>query len=417
MAPNGAGGMGEVWGGGAMNSGIPTVLHVVNSFNQGGSERQAVQLIRLLHETGRYRICVAVQNDVGPLRADVARIASGGIARFPLTSFYDRNALHQWRQFRRFVREHKVDIVHTHDFYTNVFGMFGAAAGPARVRIASRRETAGTRSRAQKIVERFAYRFAKAIVANGEAVRSFLIAEGVPSAKIEVIHNSLDVATMALEPDFDRTSALERLRLPLDRKHRFVTMVANMRLAVKDHPMFLRAAKQVSMSIPEAMFVVAGEGELTESVRAMARGMGLVEKVHFIGECEHVAELLAVSDVCALSSKAEGLSNAILEYMAAARPAVVTDVGAAREIVTEGETGHLVPSGDSVTMAARIIALLQDPARAARIGEAARQSVIAKFSCEARLARTERLYERLLSARSPATQAYHRSEPDAEERS
>ena len=123
---------------------------------------------------------------------------------------------------------------------------------------------------------------------------------------------------------------------------------------MKDHPTFLRAAKRVHEAVPEAAFVLAGEGRLTDSLRALAAELGLARDAFFIGRCSRIAELLAVSDVCVLSSKAEGFSNSILEYMAAARPVVVTNVGGAREAVAEGETGYLVEAGDDETMAARI---------------------------------------------------------------
>jgi glycosyltransferase involved in cell wall biosynthesis len=112
-----------------------------------------------------------------------------------------------------------------------------------------------------------------------------------------------------------------------------------------------------------------------------------------------VGDLLSVSDVCVLSSKAEGFSNSILEYMAAARPAVVTDVGGAREAVEDGHNGYVVAPGDDEALAARVASLLEDPERARRMGEEGRRIVEAKFSCEAQLARTEALYESLLAKR------------------
>ena len=94
-----------------------------------------------------------------------------------------------------------------------------------------------------------------------------------------------------------------------------------------------------------------------QPLKALVVRLELEGKVHFLGHCDRVAELLAVSDVCVLSSTAEGFSNAILEYMAAARPVVATDVGGAREAVVEGATGYLVPAGDDERMAARILSL------------------------------------------------------------
>ena len=160
--------------------------------------------------------------------------------------------------------------------------------------------------------------------------------------------------------------------------------------------MFLRSARQVKEAVPDAAFLLAGEGELSDSLRALARELGIDDSTFFLGRCENVAELLSVSEVCVLSSKAEGFSNSILEYMAAARPVVVTDVGGAREVVVEGETGYLVSSGDDAMMAARLIELLRDPEKARLMGGRGRRVVEEKFSCEAQLARTEELYDQLL---------------------
>jgi glycosyltransferase involved in cell wall biosynthesis len=182
-------------------------------------------------------------------------------------------------------------------------------------------------------------------------------------------------------------------------------MVANMRLDVKDHPMFLRAAKRVAEVVHDVAFVIAGEGELTESIRMTAIEMGLAEKVFFIGECTNVSLLLSQSEICVLSSKAEGFSNSILEYMAAARPVVVTDVGGAREVVANGKNGFLVPSRDDAAMADRIIELMADPGAARMMGECGRRIVTEKFSCQSRLEATENLYERLIGERASAIES------------
>ncbi|MBO0799338.1 MAG: glycosyltransferase, partial [Blastocatellia bacterium] len=148
---------------------------------------------------------------------------------------------------------------------------------------------------------------------------------------------------------------------------------------------------------PKARFIVAGLGPLTDKMRALADDLGIGADVFFIGPCDRIAELLAISDVCVLSSTAEGFSNSILEYMGAARPVVVTDVGGAREAVIEGETGFLVAARDDATMADRITELLLDPQRASEMGARGRSVVEEKFSTSVRLERTERLYHRLLS--------------------
>ena len=373
------------------------VLLLIDSFEMGGAEGQILLLARLLLESGRFGVHLACLKRHGLLLEEAERLGVGHIPEFPLNSFYDRNMVVQLRRFNAFLREREVDVVHTEGFYTNVFGITGAALARVPARIAFRGETGGWRTRKQNLVERSVFRLASVVHANSEAVRRFLISDGVPSEKIAVIYNGLDMARVAPPSDLRRKDALAMLGLPHSESRRFITIVANMRHEVKDHQMFLRAARRVRESVPEAAFALAGEGELTDSLRALAVELGLERDAFFIGRCDRVAELLFVSDVCALSSQAEGFSNSILEYMGAARAVVATDVGGAREVIREGETGYLVSSGDDEAMAARIIALLREPERARAMGERGRLVVQQSFSAQAQLDRTEGLYDRLLA--------------------
>jgi L-malate glycosyltransferase len=379
----------------------PRVLQLLESFHRGGSERQAAQLVRLLHERNRYEIHVACLDADGVFRAEVESLGLGEIREYPLTSFHDRNAIAQVRRFARHLRDAGIEVVHTHGFYTNIFGMAAAALARVAMRVASRRETGGIRTGAQRRVERLAYRVANAIVANAEEVRRQLVAEGVPEGKVVTIHNGIDVDRVVPPAGVPRKDTLEMLGLRGDPERRFVTIVANMRLPVKDHPTFLRAARSVAAAVPGTEFVVAGGGPLAAAMRRLATELGVARSTHFIGECGRIAELLSVSQVCVLSSRAEGFSNSMLEYMAAARPVVATDVGGAREAIVEGESGYLVPAGDPEALASRVVSLLRDPERAAAMGRRGRRVVEERFSCAAQRARVEALYDAGLGARSP----------------
>ena len=340
----------------------------------------------------------------GVLRDEAEELGLGEIPEYRLTSFYDRNMVTQLRRFARFLRQREINIVHTHDFYTNVFGMAAARMARVPVRIASRRETTGWRTQAQKFVERLSYRMAHCIVANAEAVRGQLVEEGIRAEKIVTIYIGLDMQRIKLRPCLSRAAILASLNLQHHSSNRFVTIVANLRHPVKDHPTFLRAASRVYRSAPNAQFVIAGEGELIKPMKELAVQLGLERVTHFIGRCDRVAELLAVSDVCVLSSKAEGFSNSILEYMAAGRPVVVTDVGGAREAVIDNETGYVVPAGDDEAMAQRITCLLEQPEMAQAMGRKGQKRIEENFSCRAQLEREESLYDRLLrpSHRGPS---------------
>ncbi len=373
------------------------VVQLIDSFNQGGSERQALQLTRLLAESGHFKVQLACLSPQGSLRSTIDDLDLGEIPSFPLNSFYDVNAISQLRRFAGWLRSSRIAILHTHDFYTNIFGMAAATLARLPVRIASMRETAGMRTTAQKRVQRIAYSLAHHIVANSNAVRDTLVAGGIALEKVTVIYNGLDFRRLRA-PAASRHETLSTLGLQpeVTTHRRFISIVANMRHEVKDYPMFLRAARRVAEAVPEAAFLLAGEGELTHSLRVVANELGIQDSTYFLGRCERIAELLDISDVCVLSSRAEGFSNSILEYMAAGRPVVATNVGGASESVLEGETGYLVASGDDEAMAARLISLLREPQKAKAMGENGKRLVERKFSCEAQRARTEELYNRLL---------------------
>jgi glycosyltransferase involved in cell wall biosynthesis len=386
---------------------------MVPSFHQGGSERQGVQLARLLSSSGACRVTLASLERDGVLLPEAERLGLGELPEYPLTSFYDRNMLTQLRRCAALLKEQAIDVVQTFDFYTNVFGLAAATMARVPVRIAARRETKGHRTPAQHWVERRAFALAHVIVANAEAVRGELIRDGVPPSKVVTMHNGVDMSRVAPIADLNRAAVLASLGLPTAPERRLVTIVANLRSPYKDHPTFLKAAKKVSEVVPEAAFVLAGEGPLIEDMRVMARELGIEDQTFFLGRCMRTAELLAVSEVGVLSSKdGEGFSNAIIEYMAAARPVVATDVGGAREAITPGETGYIVPTRDHEKMAARILELLLEPERARTMGECGKLIVEEKFSSETQLARTLELYDRHLKRAAlpvaPSAEIVHR---------
>jgi glycosyltransferase involved in cell wall biosynthesis len=374
------------------------VLQLIHAFIEGGSERQMIQLTKLLLESGKYRVHVACLDGTGALRQEIDRLGFSEVAEFPLTSFYDSNMLLQLRRFRDHVRKRDIRLVHTHDFYSNIFGMAGSALSGVPVRMASRRETQGMRTQNQKRGELLAFKLAHRIIANAEAVRDQLLLEGVPGKKISVVYNGLDLARLTPQSS-TRSEILTLLGLSAMEETpglKFVTIVANLKHDVKDHPMFLRAARRIQAAVPEARFLIAGTGELLAPMRALAAELGIGSHSFFLGRCAQVPELLSISDVCVLSSKAEGFSNAILEYMAAEKPVVATNVGGAREAVIEGETGYLVASNDDEKMAQRIVDLLRNPELALSMGQAGRRRVETRFSCQAQLGKTEQIYEELL---------------------
>lgn len=373
----------------------PNVLFIIDSFEQGGSERQAMQLLTQLHASGKCRVYLACLQNRGSLRAEADRLGIGEIHEYALNSFYDLNFATQLRSLVRFIKEKKIEVVHTHCFYTNIFGMTGAFLAGVRARVTSKGETDGFRTPMQKRAERAAFRLSHRVIANCLVVQNQLVREGVSPAKIIQHYNGLDLERLKVREGLRREEALAGFGLPSER--RYLSIVANLRNPVKDHPMFLRAAARVRAAVPDAGFAIAGEGELMQSLRELASELGLQDDVFFIGRCDRVADLLFASTIGVLSSKAEGFANAILEYMAAGLPVVATEVGGAREAIAEGETGYTVASGDDEKMAARIIELLNEPEKARAMGQRGKVVAAEKFSCDRHLQNTLELYDELLS--------------------
>jgi glycosyltransferase involved in cell wall biosynthesis len=372
----------------------PRVLQLIGSFHNGGSERQAIALTRLLKDEGSVDVSLAVLTNEGSLKGEVEKLDLGVIAEFPLTSFFRPSFLRQTRLLAAHLRDNNINVIHTHDFYTNVIGMAAAASAGTFARIASKREIEGMRTKGQDRIERLAFGASSKIVVNSAAVREHLATRGLKARRLEIIHNGVNVEVF--DGAKSRASAIRR-KLDLPEETKLVTVVANLRHDVKNIPLLLRAADLVLQHGVEATFVVAGEGELKTDLEAMAVQLGIERYTYFVGRCDDVPGLLAASTVCVLPSRAEGFSNSVLEYMAAGKPVVVTDVGGASEVVVEGETGYLVASDDSEAMAERIIELLRDDNKAAKFGAAARERVAAEFSTARQLEKTLDLYHRLLA--------------------
>jgi len=370
---------------------MTNVLQFIGSFHQGGSERQAVQLTRLLREDKTYNIYAATLNKEGVLLNEIENLDLPEIPEFKLKSFYDANFLFQMKKCVKFLRDNNIEIVHTHDFYTNVFGIAAARLANVKCKIASKRETSAVRSKAQKIIEKRIFKMADRIVANSEAVKNYLISENVAADKIKVIYNGLDAARLT-PTQTNRTKIRESLNLPIDENAKFITLVANLRHEVKNQPMFLRAAQKVLQKFPDAHFVLAGEGDLKTNLENLAKELEIEKNTHFIGRCTQIPELLSISYVCVLTSFAEGFSNSIIEYMSAGKPVVATEVGGAVEAIIENETGFLVESNDDEAMANRLIELLENEEKAVKFGEKAKQIVEEKFSMRNQLDKTLELY-------------------------
>lgn len=369
------------------------VAQFVGSFHQGGSESQAVQLSRMLRAAGEFEVLILTLDKSGSLLEQFGSSEVEEISEYKLNSFLSTGFLTQLFRCAKFLRQNKIDIVHTHDFYSNVFGMFAARLAGVDIPIASRRETKGIRTRNQERLERLAFRLSTAITVNAGAVEKYLLAAGVDKRKITLIYNGVDLDKF--EPVIEDRS-LTCSQLGLDPEKRFVTLVANLRHGVKNQAMLLRCAKRLKEDFPDVQFVFAGEGERKRFLIELSRKLEVEDSCRFIDRCRTIPELLSISEICVLTSYAEGFPNSILEYMAAGKPVVATNVGGVGECVSDGKSGFLVGSDDDREMSAKLGILLGDGTLAKRFGDSGREIVESRFSTGIQLQEITGLYRSLL---------------------
>lgn len=366
----------------------------IDNLGVGGTELNAVRTAERL-DRSRYPLEVVCMQPEGPLRE---RYEAAGIPLhpFPIRSLYGASALRQGALLARFLRDREIRVFHAHDKYSNIFGVPWARLAGSAV-IASRRWSEGSLRRGHRIANRLAYRMADAVLANSERVGSLLqTSEGVPEERISVVPNFLDES--AFQPPSPGERGRLRAELGIPPHARLLGIVANLR-PVKDHASLLRAVGLLHPRWGDLHLVLVGDGECRPELQALARDLGISEHVHFAGRRGSHPNLHHLFDVSVLCSLSEGLSNSLLEAMAAARPIVATDVGAAADAVVDGETGFLVPPSDPPALSAAIERLLSDPVRARAMGEAGGARARERFSPERAIAALEALYLRV-AARS-----------------
>jgi glycosyltransferase involved in cell wall biosynthesis len=165
---------------------------------------------------------------------------------------------------------------------------------------------------------------------------------------------------------------------------------------VKGHPWLIASAPAVVHEFPSARFVLAGDGEQRPRFEQQVAKLALEQNFLFLGRRTDIPKILACCDIAVLPSRAEGLPNAVLEYMAAGLPTVASRVGGNSELIENGVTGLLVPSEDSAALSDALLALLRDRELARRMAQSGQQFTIRNFSFERLVREVDELYSELL---------------------
>ncbi len=275
--------------------------------------------------------------------------------RLGLKSFFSPSFIAKLWQFVRFLQREKIDVLQLHFRDSTYFGMLaGKLAGVKRI-VLTRRNIGHWMTTRDRYLMRFCQRFAHATIANCEACRRSVIEqERARPERVHVIRNGID---------FNRFADIPPYRPKFNGELRQVGVVANLR-PVKGIDVFIRAAALVAAEFPDVVFFIVGDGDSAAYVE-LAKECGVLERVRFLGPLDDIPAFLSQLDVAVLPSRAEGFSNALLEYMAAGRPIVATAVGGNSELIEHERNGILVPKPDARELAEAILGVLRNAAAAA----------------------------------------------------
>jgi len=359
------------------------VCYVIDRLQVAGTETQLLALIRGL-DRGRVipYLCLLDGSDAlsQSLEPDDCPVL-----RLEVRSLHRGSALRQAWRFGRFLRKERIDVVQMHFPDSTCFAAPVARLAGVRHVLRTRRDLGFWMRPKDRWLGRIYNHVATLTVANCEACRqAVLVQERAAADSVVVLENGIDLeALLRVAP----VRASGSGRVPR------VGMVANLR-PVKGPDVFLRAAAIVAGRLPNTRFQIAGAGD-EASARQLMRECGIEDRCELRGTVRDVPAFLGELDVAVLASHSEGLSNALLEYMAAARPIVATAVGGNVELVEDGVEGLLVPPGDPPAVADAVTRLLADPGLASRLGVAARERARSRYSREAMVRRYEDLYHRL----------------------
>lgn len=289
----------------------------------------------------------------------------------------------------RALRSSGTDIVQTFFPVANSLGVFAARAAGVRNIISSRRDFGEWMNGRYLLATRAANTMVKAILVNSDRVKELTVTrEKVKEAKVTVIYNGIYTEV------FTQAAPIEAAALGITPGNKVVGIVANFR-PMKHHHTFVQAASDVLKHRQDVTFVMIGTGQLKEQTEQLARSLNIHGNCLFTGATKEVWKYLSVMDTGVNCSEGEGLSNAIIEYMASGVPCVVSDGGGNTDLVKHGVNGYVFPVDDHAKLAGYILELLGDSGKRMEFRTNSLRRVKEDFSMEAMLSKHERFYKNL----------------------
>lgn len=365
------------------------VLYLIDTMAYAGTQTHVANMIRG-HDRSRFnpRLCCLQEKGVLGVRLEEEGVS---VEAFGLRRIYGPAAARACLRYISSLRRDRIDVVHAYLFSAQAFGVLPARLAGVPLVIAGRRALGVYwTARKYRLARRLSNAFAHLQVGNSNAVREFIAREeGVPPGKIRIVYNGVDAKRFSPGSGPRGTGGVT------------VGYVGSL-TRVKGVDVLLRATRRALDEFPGLRVRVVGEGPLAArrsyegdtdaSLRALAGGLGLGDRVEFAGASDRPEDEFRRMDIFVMPSISEGMSNAVLEAMATGLPVLASASGGNREVIADGETGALFPVGDDRALAKGILALARDAVRRRRMGEAGRRRVLERFTLERMVSGMEFVY-------------------------
>ena len=370
------------------------VLHIIGQLGVGGCEKQLLELCRRMDRDAIEQAVAYYSPDPQCMRE---AFAETGVRLYYVNKF---GGISLWRFFltlRGFIRDFQPDVIHTWQYSPNCWGRLAGLSCGHRRFIAS--ERTAMRS-PPPILRAFEMLFGRWTVytANTEAVANAMRrSTGIPPERIHITHNGVEMKP--IDKQQARLEVRAELGVPSDAP---IVLAVGRLTKAKNYPMFLRVAGRVARKRPDAVFVIAGHGELKEPLEALRARLNLERSVRMLGIRSDVPRLMAAADVFCLCSLWEGFPNVLVEAMASGLPAVSTDFAGVGEILDDGgaSIGARVGLDRDDAMADCVLRWLSDPEQRASIGCAGRESAERRFSWPRLVRQMDQLYVGMADGRA-----------------
>lgn len=355
----------------------------------GGAEKQILAFCQKINRE-RFELIVGCLSGPGRLLGEIAKLGIKTI-RFDVRRIYDLNGIKKGIKFSGFLKKEKIDILMTYHFGSDMWGSIFAVLAGVPIIISNRRDAGFWKKPVHKIAYRLINRFIRKIIVVSKAIKeTVLTQEKVSESAIELIYNGIDGERFSTDKDV--LSKKQELGLPPQAF--IIGCVGNIR-PIKGHLYLVDAARTVLDTFSNTHFLFIGRNKARERLKQRVADLGLANNIHLLGMRNDIPELLAICDICVLPSLSEGLSNSLLEYMAAGKPIVATDAGGNPELIQHNANGLLAKKADAKDLAEKILHLLRNADEASRLALKAKETVTGKFTIETMIEKYECLFEEL----------------------